>query len=534
MNKQKVIIWGVVTGAGILLIGILVGIMMQRSAVSYKYIPLGRNDKLSLTMSLLENRYVDSLTSDSLVELVVPTLLEKLDPHSVYITKEEFASANEPLTGHFDGIGVIFNMMTDTVLVSNVISGGPSDKVGVVAGDKIITINDSVVAGRKIKQDDIVKMLRGTKGTIVKLGIERNKAAELIPITVTRGVIPMKSVEASFMIKDDIGYIKFSRFAATTYQEIAIAMLGLKTKGATRLILDLRGNSGGYLDQAIHIVNEFLPEGQMIVYTEGAHAPRIDQLADGKGRYRDIPLTLIIDEGSASASEILAGAIQDNDRGIIVGRRSFGKGLVQEQFPYSDGSAARITISRYYTPLGRSIQKPYTAGDIDSYNQEMVNRVSHSELFNADSIKQNDAEKFTTPAGRVVYGGGGIMPDIFVPVDTSAVSPFYRKLFEKNLIFKYSLAITESNRKKINSIKNIDELNLFFAGRNLYGDFIAYARRNGVEPTSTEIDKDKAIVMAQLKGYIGRNTILEDNAYYYYIYPEDPAILRALETFLVQ
>ena len=535
MNRQKIAIWCVIVGAFTLLAGMLIGIFMQRSAITTRYIPFTRGDKLTWTMSLLENKYVDTLAHDTLVEKMIPLVLSTLDPHSIYIPKEDFAEANEPLTGHFDGIGVVFNMMSDTVSIINVIAGGPSDKVGIIPGDRIITVNDSIIAGRKIDQNAVVKMLRGERGTKVNLGIERNHAPELIPITVTRGVIPMKSMEAALMIEGDIGFIKFSRFASTTYKEVSEALQLLTGQGAKKIILDLRGNSGGYLDQAIYIANEFLPAGKMIVYTEGIHSPRNDQFADGRGRFQDIPLTILIDEGSASASEIVAGAIQDNDRGIIVGRRSFGKGLVQEQFPYSDGSAARITVARYYTPIGRSIQKPYTVGDATSYNMELTARVEHQELFNADSIKQNESERFVTPSGKIVYGGGGIMPDIFVPYDTVTFNTaFYRRLVSKNMIIKYANSFTDTNREKINSIKTFDELNKFFAGRNMYGELVAYARKNGVEPDPADAERDRSVIVPLLKGYIGRNTNLEDNAFYYYFYPLDQEILRSIETFLVQ
>lgn len=531
MNRYKLGIRITLAITATLLLGIGVGVMLERTSRTQQKIQIIQGDKLSWTLSLLEQRYVDSLSRDSLVEKLVPDLLKELDPHSVYITKDEFASANEPLAGQFDGIGVMFNMMTDTVLVTNVIAGGPSSKAGVIAGDKIIKINDSIVAGRKIDQEDVVKQLRGKRGSNVKIGVERGKGRELINIDITRGVIPMKSLEASVMMPEKTGYVKFSRFAATTYKELMEALSKLSSQQMQRLIIDLRGNSGGYLDQAIYISNEFLPKGNKIVYTEGVHSPRSDQNADGQGRYQNLPLVILIDENSASAAEILAGAIQDNDRGTIIGRRSFGKGLVQEQFPFADGSAARITIARYYTPLGRLIQKPYVVGNSDEYNKDIVRRIEHSELFSSDSIHQNQSEKFITSKGRILYGGGGIMPDEFVPLDTSAVSTYFRKLFEKNLIFKYATQFTENNRSQINAIKDFEGLQKLLSSRNLFFDFVAYADRNGVQLPADGAVADRALIMAQLQGYIGRNTELEESAFYFYFYPQDKTILKALSSF---
>lgn len=533
MSKYKFGITAIIGLLAILLIGIVLGVMLDRRIKNGTVMPLGRMTKLDYTIDLLESKYIDEITADSLSEMMVPELLKKLDPHSVYIPAQEFAEANEPLAGQFDGIGVMFNMLTDTALITNVISGGPSDKAGVVAGDKIMTVNDSLVAGMKINSDKLVKQLRGTRGTKVTIGVQRADSKSLTQIPITRGVIPMKSLDAAFVIEGNIGFIKFSRFAATTYKEVMQAMERLTKEGATKFIIDIRGNGGGYLDQAILIANEFLYNGNKIVYTEGAHSLKREQLADGNGDYKTVPLTVLIDETSASASEILAGAIQDNDRGVIVGRRSFGKGLVQEQIDFSDGSAARITIAHYYTPVGRSIQKPYKAGESEEYFMELYNRAKHSELFNVDSIKQNENLKFTTPGGKIVYGGGGIMPDDFVPLDTVGVGSYFRKLFEKNLIFRYSTLITEENRSKINAIKSYADLDKFLASKNLYTNFVSYAASHGVSTGGKEIETSKSLIMAQLKGYIGRNTPLEDGAFYYYFYPEDTAVMRAIGSFKI-
>lgn len=515
-----------------LLVGTGLGIMLERALLHETYQHVRRGDKLSWALSEIEERYVDPITRDSLAELTVPLLLQELDPHSVYIPASEFAATNEPLTGSFDGIGVVFNMMTDTVQVTNVIAGGPSAAAGIVAGDRIITVNDSLIAGVKMDQDKVVSLLRGKRGTTVKLGILRAPSTELFPVTVTRGAIPMKSLEAAFMVpgSPEVGYIKFSRFASTTYNEVLAALTQLRDAGARKIIMDLRGNGGGYLDQAIYIANEFLPQGAKIVYTEGNASPRADQNANGRGQFQKMELAVVIDENSASASEIVAGAIQDNDRGVIVGRRSFGKGLVQEQIPYPpDGSAMRLTVARYYTPVGRSIQKPYTPGNGEDYNSELMRRYQHSEMLNADSIHLVDSLKYVTPGGKIVYGGGGIMPDVFVPADTSGVTPYFMKLFQKNLIFRYATQMTNRYRKQINAIRTLSELDAFFADKNLFYDFVAYADREGVHPTETEMTLSRPLITAQLKGYIGRNTALEETAFYYYIFPQDNTLLRSVE-----
>lgn len=516
-------------------LGVFGGMVMSRSTFEGLKLRTSRADKLAYTLSFLEDKYVDSISRDSIIEIVLPKLLSELDPHSTYISSAEFAKANEPLEGQFDGIGVMFNMLTDTVLVTNVITGGPSSKAGVQPGDMIISVNDSIISGRKMDQNKVVSQLRGARGSVAKLGISRHGAKDHVMIDVTRGIIPIKSLESSLIIDDKVGYIKFSRFASTTYKEVLQAMNELKAQGAERFIIDLRSNSGGYLDQAIYISNELLPNGKLIVYTKGAHYPRTENVTDGRGKFTDVPLAVLIDEGSASASEIVAGALQDNDRGVIVGRRSFGKGLVQEQVQFSDNSAARITVARYYTPLGRSIQKPYIAGDATDYNMELVRRIEHNELFTKDSIHGDESQKVITPGGKILYGGGGITPDVFVPLDTSSITPYFRKLFAKNLIFKFATKLTESNRAAINQIKTYKQLNDFFAKRNVYLDFVNYADRNGVKPASaSEMAKDKELITAQIKGYVGRNTELEESAFAYYIYPHDEVITKALDTFKVK
>lgn len=486
------------------------------------------NDKLNRVLSLIYNQYVDEPQLDSIEETVIPMILESLDPHSGYIPAEKLAQVSEPLEGQFDGIGVTFNMMGDTVRVINVILGGPSAKAGIQNGDRIITVNDSIVSGRGIDQEDIVKMLRGTRGTDVNLGVERQGLTELLPITVTRGVIPMKSVDAGFMTDPETGYIKLSLFSRNSHQEIVRIVEEMQANGMKNLIFDLRGNTGGLLDQAIYISNEFLPKDALIVYTEGRSSRRREQRANGKGRLQDVNPIVLIDEISASASEIVAGALQDNDRGTIIGRRSFGKGLVQEHIGFGDGSAMRLTIARYYTPVGRSIQKPYDEG-VEAYRNDLFNRYQHSEFFSADSIRFADSLRFTTPAGKVVYGGGGIMPDIFVPVDTIPDNRYAVQVINRNILFLYTMAYADTHRADLNSIETQAELDAYFdKDAGLLDDFVRYAATKGVHPRKGDLAESGKLLETYLKAYIGRNTDLEDHAFYYYLLPEDDVYRRSL------
>ncbi len=487
-------------------------------------------NKLTQTLSFIENLYVDSVSMDSLSEHVIPLVVKELDPHSVYIPADEMAELNEPLEGEFDGIGVVFNMATDTVIVLNVIPHGPSDKSGVVAGDRIIEIDDSLVAGQKIPQNRIVKRLRGPRGTKVKLGLQRQHIDGLVDVEVVRDVIPIKSIEASFRIADSIGYVKLGQFARTSIVELHRAIAELRAEGVTKLIFDLRGNAGGYLDQAIAIANEFLHEGQLIVYTEDRAHEQLREYANGSGSAQEMEVAVLIDEGSASSSEILAGALQDNDRGTIIGRRSFGKGLVQRQIPYSDGSALRLTIARYYTPTGRSIQKPYTIGDEESYAADMVHRYENNEFFSVDSIRFADSLRRVTPGGKVVYGGGGIMPDIFVPADTTDVTRYFLEVVGRNILYRYTIEYADRHREALNKVRTLPELKqLLDSDRTLVDDFVRYAARQGVAPRRADIARSRRLIEAQLRAYIGRNTVLEDNGFYANIYPIDDVILRAIE-----
>ena len=533
-NSKYTILFPLLLAAGVVL-GLLLGQYMGRNSTTSQIKGMLRQmalptNKLTYTLSLIENQYVDSVAMDSLAEHVIPLLVKELDPHSVYIPAAEMQQLNEPLEGEFDGIGVVFNMATDTVIVLNVIPQGPSDKAGIKAGDRIIEINDTLVAGQKIPQRDVVKKLRGPRGTTVHLGLGRQGIGELVGVDVVRDKIPIKSIESAFRIADGIGYIKLGQFARTTSAEMEQALASLRAEGVTKLIFDLRGNSGGYLDQAILVANEFLHKEQLIVYTEDRHHQQQREYADGTGSAQDMDVVVLIDEGSASSSEILAGALQDNDRGTIVGRRSFGKGLVQRQIPYSDGSALRLTTARYYTPTGRSIQKPYTIGDDESYEEDIWNRYRNNEFFSADSIHFADSLKYFTAGGRTVYGGGGIMPDRFVPADTTDITPYLREVTGRNILYRFTIEYADRHRNELNRITTLPELDAFFAkDPGLLSEFIRYAARAGVAPKPSQIERSKAIILSQIKAYVGRNTPLEDNAFYHALQGIDSTVQQALK-----
>ncbi len=534
-NSKRAVLFPLVLALGVAA-GALFGVYVGRNTAGTQLRDLlmerlaEPDNKLTQTLSLIESRYVDPVSMDSLAEHVIPLLIGELDPHSVYVPAEEMAAMNEPLEGEFDGIGVMFNMATATVIVLNVIPRGPSDKAGVRAGDRIVEIDDSLVAGRGIPQDRIVRRLRGPRGTTVRLGLKRQGIDGKVHVEVVRGAIPIRSIESAFRITGTTGYIKLGQFARTTSAEMAQALAMLRGQGVDRLIFDLRGNAGGYLDQAIAVANEFLHEGQLIVYTEDRNGEQLREYATGAGSAQEMEVAVLIDEGSASSSEILAGALQDNDRGTIIGRRSFGKGLVQQQIPFMDGSALRLTTARYYTPTGRSIQKPYTNGDGAGYEEELWERYRNNEFFSADSIRFADSLRFVTPGGKVVYGGGGIMPDVFIPADTTDVTPYFVEVAGRNILYRYTIEYADRHREALNSVETLEELQALLAGdTRLVENFIAYAARQGVAPRRADIARSRRLIEAQLKAYIGRNTRLEDTGFYANIYPVDNVIVRAIE-----
>lgn len=507
-------------------IGILIGFYMPHPQTGlYTNFPAS-NDKLSRVLDIIESDYVDTVNRNALIEEAIPVMLRKLDPHSVYIPATDLAQANEPLQGNFDGIGVSFNMLTDTVLIISTIPGGPSEKAGITPGDKIIYVNDSLIAGRKIPDEEVVKMLKGPRGTKVDLKIERKGAVNLLPFTIIRDKIPIYSVDVSYMMSDRVGYIKISNFALTTHDEFRKGLRELKEQGMTKLILDLRGNSGGVMDAATMIADEFLSDGKLIVFTMGKSTPRQDVRATAQGEFESGELVVLIDEWSASASEILAGAVQDNDRGTIIGRRSFGKGLVQEPVMFRDGSGMRLTIARYYTPTGRSIQKPYDQG-VDKYYEDLGNRLMHGEFEEADSIRHADSLRFITPGGKVVYGGGGIMPDIFIPIDTAGISDYFLAIRNTGLIYRYALKFTEDNRGTLTKLSDLPTLTKWLDSQNLLSKFVTYAGQNGVPARNDQIAVSGKIIDVQLKAYIVRNML--DNKGFYPVWQEiDKTLMEAL------
>lgn len=491
--------------------GIIIGVLLPGKNNLPEHPGLkSRNDKLNSILNIIESNYVDTVNREELTEAAIPAILKKLDPHSVYIPAKDLKRANEPLQGNFEGIGISFNVFNDTILVISTIQGGPSEKLGLMPGDKIIYVNDSLVAGKRISDARVMEMLKGPRGTVVKIRILRKGQDDLLNFDITRDKIPINSVFVAYMINKDMGYISINNFALTTYDDFMKALRDLKSQGMTKLIVDLRNNSGGIMDAAIQIANQFLKEGQLIVYTRGRTQPRTEATATGKGEFETGDLVLLIDEWSASASEILAGAIQDNDRGTIIGRRSFGKGLVQEPFMFSDGSGMRLTIARYYTPTGRSIQKPYNNG-FDKYFGELNERYNHHEYEVSDSIHFNDSLKFTTPGGKIVYGGGGIMPDIFVPADTSGITPYFLKV--RPLIYQFALKYTEGHRETLKNFSTAKELEAYLDKQNLPGQFNDYVIKNKIKPDPEGIKISGDIIYVQLKGYIGRNLLDNKGAY---------------------
>ena len=493
--------------------------------------------KVDRLLQLMESAYVDEINVDSITDEVMSELVQKLDPHSSYIPKEDLEMVNSELAGSFSGIGVQFTIQQDTVRIVAVIAGGPSEGVGVLAGDKLVEVDDSTFTGKKMNNEKVMKTLRGPKGTKVKLGILRAGTSEMLHFTITRGDIPVNSVDAKFIIeskvesqksKDKIGFVRVNKFGETTYREFLTALAELKVQGATRYIVDLRENSGGYMDQAIRMANEFLQRGEMIVYAEGRAYPRYEAKADGSGRFKDVPLTVLIDDFSASASEIFSGAMQDNDRATIIGRRSFGKGLVQQQMPFSDGSAVRLTVARYYTPSGRCIQKPYTLGEQKDYEKELLERFEHGEQFSADSIHLNDTTTYRTKKGRIVHGGGGIMPDILVGRDTTLNTPWYNKCVNLAFTYQFAYQYTDKHRKELAKYKDWQSLEQYLNSRNILREFVAFAAEKDVAPNEEQIAKSKPLITRLLNAYIVRD-VLGDEGFFPLFERDDEITKKAIE-----
>lgn len=484
-------------------------------------------NKLNNLLHIIDDQYVDTVNINDLVEKAMPQILSELDPHSVYITAREGEIANDDLRGSFSGIGIEFVIRQDTIRVQNVISNGPAERAGVLAGDKIVEVDDSVFVGKKVTNEEAMHRLKGPKDTKVKLGVLRYGEKNIQHITVTRGEIPTKSVTASYMLDDESGYIKIRNFGENTYPELLIALAKLSQKGFSNLVIDLRSNTGGYLESAVQIANEFLSKGQLIVYTEGRRYPRQEYRADGRGSYQRIPLVILVDEGSASASEILAGAIQDNDRGTIVGRRSFGKGLVQKPMEFTDHSMIRLTIARYYTPSGRCIQKPYADGE--DYEGDWIKRYQHGEFFSQDSIKHT-GPAYHTSNGRTVYGGGGITPDIFIPEDTIGMTSYYKEASMTGLILQFAYNYTDENRAKLSSFSDVWEMEHYLKGQNTVEKFVAFADKNGLKRRNLMIQKSHKLLERFVNSRIIYN-ILNEQAWTEYLNRDDPAIIETLRLF---
>lgn len=486
------------------------------------------SNKLNALLHIIDEQYVDTVSMFNLVEEAMPQILAELDPHSSYIPAKDLEAVNSDLKGSFSGIGVQFTIQDDTIHINSVIQGGPSEKVGLLAGDRIVEVDDSSFVGKIVTNSEAMRRLKGEKGSKVKLGIYRPGEKEILHFTVVRGDIPVKSIDAAYMINDKFGYVKVNKFGETTYPELLVALAQLSQANCKGMIIDLRGNTGGYMAAAIQMVNEFLPNNKLIVYTEGRKSPRENYTSNGTGSSQTMPLIVLMDEGSASASEIFAGAIQDNDRGTIIGRRSFGKGLVQQPIEFSDGSAIRLTIARYYTPSGRCIQKPYEKGNDAEYEMDIITRYEHGEFFSADSIKQNIKEIYHTSLGRTVYGGGGIMPDIFVPQDTTGMTSYYRMAATRGLIVRYTLDYTDKNRNKLKEYDTPQKMEAYLKTQNLLEKFAEYAEKKGLKRRNILMYKSKQLFEESLYGNIIYN-MLGIEAYITYSNLTDKTVQKALE-----
>lgn len=511
--KHNSIIWYPLVISIAIVLGIVIG-----NYISTKKFTLDKDRKINAVLNLIQSEYVDSIDVKDLVEQAIPAIIGNLDPHSYYIPASDIRAENEKLDGSLSGIGVSFFMMNDTANVDQVIPNGPAEKVGMLAGDRIISVNGESIVGGTLTAEGIRSKIRGEKGTKVKIGVKRNSSKKTLTFTITRDDIPMNTVDVSYMIDDKTGYIKIAQFGKNTYDEFFAALSKLKKDGASRYIVDLRGNPGGYMEMAILMVNEFLEQGELIVYTKGRKEREDIQVwSDDQGSFHDAQVAVLIDEYSASASEIMAGALQDNDRGLVVGRRSFGKGLVQKQIYLPDSSAIRLTIARYYTPSHRCIQKDYTLGDEDDYSKELYDRYSHGELYSADSIKVYKSKIFRTANGRIVYGGGGIVPDIFVPNDTTGVTTYYRAVANLGLLQQYVYTYVDINRDQLKNVKTVKQLmGMMPSDDALTYDFVCYARDNGVPMRWYYINLSRSLIARQLRALVIRDVLGSEEFYRYY------------------
>ena len=519
--------------AFILALGFFLGINLRTpksGSADQPFFSVGveRNDKLNHVLNYILDSYVDPVSKEELTDDAVRSLVKNLDPHSSYIPASEFRRLNDPLMGSFEGIGIEFNMVNDTLVVINPIAGGPSEEAGIMPGDRIVQVEDTVIAGVSKSTDAVVDMLMGKKGTTVEVKIKRAGLPDLLSFSLTRDEIPSFSLDIAYMADDITGYIRLNKFSATTYNEFVSGMDDLIDKGMQQMILDLRGNGGGFLEAAIEVADELLQPGELIVYTDGRSRSRNYARAERDGRFESQPLVVLIDEWSASASEIIAGAVQDNDRGLVAGRRSFGKGLVQEQIQLRDGSAMRLTVARYYTPTGRSIQKPYEEGE-EAYFAEFIQRYQNGELMSPDSIHFDDSLRFETPAGRTVYGGGGIMPDIFVPLQADNDIGFFNRVFNHGHIYTFAFDYADSHRAEIESYEDAQGfIQNFTLSQDAYNDFLRYAEDKGTSIPETVSREARKLIETNLKAYVGRN-IFGPEAFYPVLHTADKAFHKALE-----
>lgn len=511
--KHNSIIWYPLVISIAIVLGIVIG-----NYISTKKFTLDKDRKINAVLNLIQSEYVDSIDVKDLVEQAIPAIIGNLDPHSYYIPASDIRAENEKLDGSMSGIGVSFFMMNDTANVDQVIPNGPAEKVGMLAGDRIISVNGESIVGGTLTAEGIRSKIRGEKGTKVRIGVKRNTSKKTLTFTITRDDIPMNTIDVSYMLDDKTGYIKIAQFGKNTYDEFFAALSKLKKDGASRYIVDLRGNPGGYMEMAILMVNEFLEQGELIVYTKGRKEREDIQVwSDDQGSFHDAQVAVLIDEYSASASEIMAGALQDNDRGLVVGRRSFGKGLVQKQIYLPDSSAIRLTIARYYTPSHRCIQKDYTLGDEDDYSKELYDRYSHGELYSADSIKVDKSKIFRTANGRIVYGGGGIVPDIFVPNDTTGITTYYRAVANLGLLQQYVYTYVDINRDQLKNVKTVKQLmGMMPSDDALTYDFVCYARDNGVPMRWYYINLSRSLIARQLRALVIRDVLGSEEFYRYY------------------
>jgi carboxyl-terminal processing protease len=521
-----------VTLALVLIIGFLLGLNLRprETQSEKKFFSIGtdRGNQLNNIINFILDAYVDSVDRQTLTEEAIHSLLKNLDPHSAYIPARDFREMNDPLMGSFEGIGIEFNMISDTVVVINPIAGGPSEKAGIMPGDRIVIVEDEQIAGVSMSTNEVVRRLKGEKGTRVNVMVRRSGVSDLLPFTLIRDQIPQYSLDVAYMVDAETGYIRLNKFSATTHQEFVLAMERLKREGMTKMILDLRGNGGGFLEASINLADEFLDTQKLIVYTDGRSRPRQYAHARRNGGFETQPLVILIDEWSASASEIVAGAVQDNDRGIIIGRRSFGKGLVQEQVQLGDGSAMRLTVARYYTPSGRSIQKSYENGEEEYYN-EFMNRYLDGELENPDSIKFDDSLRFETPSGRVVYGGGGIMPDIFIPIESGEQFVFYNQVANRGLVYRFAFNYADRNRSTLQQYPNAAAfVRDFSISQTIYRDFLSFVAAEGVSIPARISAESESLILRNLKAYIGRN-IHGMEAFFPVLHQDDKAFQKALE-----